>query len=293
MLSVLLPRSQLSDGSLERTYRRIAVDGFLIYIEGENSIFNEELNTVEYVGGGEGDVLDVMSMHLKKSNVSMDMGIHLVEGDEDMIEECEIEVYAELKDKCVTMYTKEGDDDNDGGSDEDDISFCLQGEDKEFKELIQNTKSFTESAFYYEPVLEKIRQKVAVEGDQRGNEYDINYFVDTNYMDDPNLNWSMSDNDECVKEPNNGDEYVNIGGNDSGANIDGWEPMNVEGLWRDPKKIYFDPARPRLELEMIFKDRKLFKSIVIEDTIENCTSFKWVRNERTRVCAKCAIEGCD
>ncbi|KAM7268525.1 hypothetical protein ACFE04_010691 [Oxalis oulophora] len=318
---------QVRAGRLEEAEREIAKDGFLLHLGGKLK-FNDEEETPEYVGGGrhfcrvrpdemsmdhlnsivmpliEGDILDVLSVHFKKPSMSIDVGLHLVEDDEDMvalivswIEEGGVDVYVELADKCVAMYTEEamikmrsedprnkgkavaddesaeqaesearfeGDDENDGGSDEDDldgVSFCSKGEDEEFKELIQNAKNFTKSESYYEPALDQIRDKVAAdkgatEGDQTGNESDGNYSVETNYMDDPNLNWSMSYNDEGVDVPNGGDEPANIEGNDNGADSDGWEPMNVEGTRHDSKKIYFDPSRPKLELKMMFKDNK-------------------------------------
>ncbi|KAM7250588.1 hypothetical protein ACFE04_022471 [Oxalis oulophora] len=273
--------TEVSAGRLEEAEREIAKDGFLLHLGGKLK-FNDEEKTAEYVGGGRHFFPvrpDEMSMNYLKTYIVMPL----------------------IEDKCVAMYTEEamikmrsedprnkgkavaddesaeqaeskagfeGDDENDGGSDEDDldgVSFCSEGEDEEFKELIQNAKNFTESESYYEPVLEQIRDKVAAdkgatEGYQTGNESDGNYSVETNYMDDPNLNWSMSDNDEGVDGPNGGDKPANIEGNDNGADSDGWEPMNVEGTRRDSKKIYFDPSRPKLELKMIFKDNKQFKS---------------------------------
>ncbi|KAM7256450.1 hypothetical protein ACFE04_012191 [Oxalis oulophora] len=183
----------------------------------------------------------------KKPGVSIDVGLHLVENDEDLEElvvewilDRKIEVYVEAAEGSASQFNDagknkgksmvndeidfgfEGDDEDGGCSDEeslDDVSFCSEGGDDEFIELINNAKSYT-----VETVIEEIKQR-GVE-DTVGNQSDNNYSIDTNYMDDPGVNWSMSDDDDCVVDS------AACNDNDS----DGVEPMNVEGIRRDPMK---------------------------------------------------------
>ncbi|KAM7269924.1 hypothetical protein ACFE04_029138 [Oxalis oulophora] len=119
----------------------------------------------------DGDISDVLSIHFKKSSVNVDDGLHLVENDEDLkklvldwVLDRKIEVYVETevgstsqqfndvdvgKNKGKSVVNEEIDygfegDDEDGGDDEeflDDVSFCSQGGDDEFTELINNAKS--------------------------------------------------------------------------------------------------------------------------------------------------------
>ncbi|KAM7277987.1 hypothetical protein ACFE04_005121 [Oxalis oulophora] len=216
-------------------------EGFTLHFDGKFN-FNEELKTVEYVGGRshhwpvqpkeltmvdlnniilqvvDGDMSDVLSIHFKKSRVNVDDGLHLVENDEDL-EELVVDW---VLDRRIEVYVETDGDDEDGEDDEeflDDVSFCSEGGDDEFTEMINNAKSYT-----VDTVIEEIRQRGA---NDEQNESDSNFSVDTNYMEDPDLNWSMSDNDECVNN--------NAAGN--GSDSDGVPPMNVEGIRRDPNKV--------------------------------------------------------
>ncbi|KAM7269547.1 hypothetical protein ACFE04_025044 [Oxalis oulophora] len=162
--------TEVSAGRLEEAERKIAKDGFLLHLGGKLK-FNDEEKTAEYVGGGRHFFParpDEMSMNYLKTYIVM-----------PLIEEAMIKMRSEdprNKGKAVADDESaeqaeseagfEGDDENDGGSDEDDldgVSFCSECEDEEFKELIQNTKNFIESESYYEPVLDQIRDKVAAD----------------------------------------------------------------------------------------------------------------------------------
>ncbi|KAM7264644.1 hypothetical protein ACFE04_002327 [Oxalis oulophora] len=228
--------TEVSAGRLELARQEVEKYGFLLHLGGK-FIFNDEEKKARYVGGGRHFYAvgpDEMSRdHLNNICVAMYTEEAMIKmRSEDPRNKGKAVEDDESAAQAESEAGFEGDDENDGGSDEDDldgVSFCSEGEDEEFKELIQNAKNFTEFESYYEPVLDQIRDKVAAEGDQGGNESDGNYSVETNYMDDPNLNWSMSDNDEGVDGPNGGDERANIEGNDNGADSDGLEPMNVEG----------------------------------------------------------------
>ncbi|KAM7251594.1 hypothetical protein ACFE04_010461 [Oxalis oulophora] len=194
----------------------------------------------------DGDISDVLSIHFKKPGVNIDDGLYLVENDEDLEELMvewilyrKIEVYVEVAEESASQFNDagknkgksvvndeidfgfEGDDEDGGCSDEeslDDVSFCSEGGDDEFTELINNAKSYT-----VETVIEEIKQRGAE--DTVGNQSDSNYSIDTNYMDDPDVNWSMSDDDDCVVDS------AACNDNDS----DGVEPMNVEGF-QQPRK---------------------------------------------------------
>ncbi|KAM7266375.1 hypothetical protein ACFE04_004272 [Oxalis oulophora] len=188
-------------------------EGFTLHFGGK-FYFKEELNVVDYV----------------------------VENDEDLEElvvdwalDRKIEVYVEAavgstsqqfndvgknKGKFVVNeeidYGFEGDSEDGGCSNEellDDVSFCSEGGDDEFTELINNVKSYT-----VDIVIEEIRQRGA---NDEQNESDSNFSVYTNYMEDPDLNWSMSDNDECVNDNAAGNDNAegndNVAGNDKNA----------------------------------------------------------------------------
>ncbi|KAM7264479.1 hypothetical protein ACFE04_002162 [Oxalis oulophora] len=259
-----MPPDCTSPPSLEvdRDSNENDIDGLKFHFGGKLN-FNEVDNTVKYVGGNtfswgalrskemnmkelykiiylfvEGEVVDVLSIHFKKPNVSMDNGLYLIENDEDVaalvaswIEDGKVEVFVELTDKCVSMFIQpdsvlddvgaggikdkdnhvgddvgfDGDDENGDNSDEDDhfdVSFGSDSdEDDERIQLIQNAKSFVETTANIEPVLELIRRKAS---DQNvGGESDDNYSIETNYMEDPNCNWSMDEDEEVVSRKTN------------------------------------------------------------------------------------------
>ncbi|KAM7276259.1 hypothetical protein ACFE04_018125 [Oxalis oulophora] len=178
------------------------IEGFTLHF-GDKFNFNEELN-----------VMDTLS----KPSVNIDDGLHLVNNDEDLEEfmvkwalDRKIEVYVQATKGSTSQFNDvekykrkfvvndeldldfEGDDEDGGCSDEeslDDVSFCSKGGDDEFTKLINNAKSYT-----VDTVIEEIRQTGA---NDEQNESDINYLVDTNDLEDPDLNCSMSDNYECV-----------------------------------------------------------------------------------------------
>ncbi|KAM7259032.1 hypothetical protein ACFE04_014773 [Oxalis oulophora] len=270
----------------DRNETDLASDGLKFHFGGKLN-FNEVDNTVEYVGGNtfswgvlrpkemslkelykiiylfiEGEVVDVLSIHFKKPNVSLDY-LHFVENDEDVaaltaswIEDGEVDIFVELTDKCKSMFIQsdgvvddvgaggikdndnhvdddvefDGDDENGDNSDEDDhFNVSLDSdsdEDDERIELIQNARSFMETAANIEPVLESIRQKATKQ--TVGGESDDNYPIDTNYMDDPNCNWSMDEEEEVVSGKNIGAPGNNAasngsggGNNDAGNNVAG------------------------------------------------------------------------
>ncbi|KAM7254344.1 hypothetical protein ACFE04_032026 [Oxalis oulophora] len=270
----------------DRNETDLASDGLKFHFGGKLN-FNEVDNTVEYVGGNtfswgvlrpkemslkelykiiylfiEGEVVDVLSIHFKKPNVSLDY-LHFVENDEDVaaltaswIEDGEVDIFVELTDKCKSMFIQsdgvvddvgaggikdndnhvdddvefDGDDENGDNSDEDDHFNVSLGsdsdEDDERIELIQNARSFMETAANIEPVLESIRQKATKQ--TVGGESDDNYSIDTNYMDDPNYNWSMDEEEEVVSGKNIGAPGNNAasngsggGNNDAGNNVAG------------------------------------------------------------------------
>ncbi|KAM7261747.1 hypothetical protein ACFE04_020824 [Oxalis oulophora] len=168
-----------------------AIDRFTLYF-GDKFNFNEELHIVEYVGGRshhwaiqlkeltmvdlnniilqvvDGNISNVLPIHFKKPRFSIDVGLHLVENDEDMeelvtswAEDGKTEVYMEAVEGSTSQFSDvgknkgkivvddepdfgfEGDDEDSGWSDEeslDDISFCSEGGDDEFTELINNAK---------------------------------------------------------------------------------------------------------------------------------------------------------
>ncbi|KAM7256389.1 hypothetical protein ACFE04_012130 [Oxalis oulophora] len=220
-----------------------------------------------------------------------------VEGIEDVaalvaswIEDGEVEVFVELTDKCVSKFIQpdivvddggvggikdndnsmgddvgfNGDDENGDNLDEDDlynVSLCSHSdEDDERNELIQNAKSFVESRANIEPVLESIRWKAS---DQTaGGESDDNYSIETNYLEDPNCNWRMDDDEDVVSRENidgsnNGDGSNNSDGGDGSNNGDqtvgddgsnnsdrgdvdgsGSEEMHVEHIRRKPRVLH-------------------------------------------------------
>ncbi|KAM7256937.1 hypothetical protein ACFE04_012678 [Oxalis oulophora] len=264
----------------DRNETDLASDGLKFHFGGKFN-FNEVYNTVEFVGG---EVVGVLSIYFKKPNVSLDMDLHLFENNEDVvalvaswIEDGEVEVFVELTDKSVSLFIQPDcvvDDVGDGGIKDKDNSV---GDDAEFDKMMKMVTT---------------HMKVEATDQTVGGESDDNYSIETTYMEDPNYNCSMDDEEDIVSQKNVGASgNGSVGGNntdggDGGNNADGGvndgsssEEMHSEHIRRESNKIYYDIDNPKLCLKMIFTDRKQFKEAVIEDSIVNYTPFKWVRNE--------------
>ncbi|KAM7276149.1 hypothetical protein ACFE04_018015 [Oxalis oulophora] len=182
----------------------VARDGLKFRFGGKLN-FNEVDNIVQYLGG------NTFYWGLRPNHMSM--------------KELYDIIYLFVQDKCASLFIKpdgavddveaggikdkdksigddvgfDGDDENDENLDEEDlenVSFGSDEEDDERTELIQNAKSFENSVENLEHVHESIRQKAP---DQTvGGESDGNYSVETNYMEDPDCNWSMDEDEEVV-----------------------------------------------------------------------------------------------
>ncbi|KAM7255424.1 hypothetical protein ACFE04_026126 [Oxalis oulophora] len=98
----------------------------------------------------------------------------------------------------------------DRGSDVDDvsvdgISFCSDREDEELVSLMTQANNFTETAATHGPEKDAIRQNRRV---TNASNSDDEYEVGADYMEDSNLNWSLTE-DEDVVAKNNGEGEVN------------------------------------------------------------------------------------
>ncbi|KAM7277920.1 hypothetical protein ACFE04_005054 [Oxalis oulophora] len=98
----------------------------------------------------------------------------------------------------------------DRGSDVDDvsvdgISFCSDREDEELVSLMTQANNFTETAATHGPEKDAIRQNRRV---TNASNSDNEYEVGADYMEDSNLNWSLTEDEDDVAN-NNGEGEVN------------------------------------------------------------------------------------
>ncbi|KAM7270843.1 hypothetical protein ACFE04_030057 [Oxalis oulophora] len=99
------------------------------------------------------------------------------------------------------------------------------------------------------------------------NNLEDEYEVAMNFMEDPNINWSFTIDDDFVHDDSGVDEVT--------SHVDG--EMNVPHTGetvRPTNKLYYDPEHPRLALDMIFRDHGEFRAAIIKYSIDNNTAFR-------------------
>ncbi|KAM7257211.1 hypothetical protein ACFE04_012952 [Oxalis oulophora] len=211
----------------------LASDGMKFHFGGKFN-FNEVDNTVEFVGG------NTFSWGLRRKEMSMK------------------ELY-----KIIYLFVK-GEVVGDGGIKDKDN---YVGDDVEFDVMMKMLTSLIKTFIMCLSIQTQIKQKAS---DQTvGGESDHNCSIETNYMEDPNCNWSMVDEEDVVSQKNVGASGNGFfgGNNADGGDVDecGSEEMHSEHIRQESNKIYYDPDNPKLRLKMIFTDRKQFKEVVIDD----------------------------
>ncbi|KAM7261063.1 hypothetical protein ACFE04_026538 [Oxalis oulophora] len=266
------PPSSEVDGDMNDS--DVARDGLKFRFGGKLN-FNEVDNTVQYLGG------NTFYWGLRPNQMSMKelYDIKYLFVQDGAVDDVEA---GGIKDNDKSIGDDvgfDGDDENDENLDEEDlenVSFGSDEEDDERTELIQNAKSFENFVENREHVLESIRQKAP---DQTvGGESDGNYFVETNYMEDPDCNWSMDEDEEVVSrkttQVNGSDVRHDVNGSyvchdvDPGNNADGGndadgsagEVENSEHIQRFKidlyKELYSHQINP-MESDRFWKHRVL------------------------------------
>ncbi|KAM7280481.1 hypothetical protein ACFE04_007615 [Oxalis oulophora] len=122
-----------------------------------------------------------------------------IDGDANQFDE-----YEETEDSGI--------DDEEDHNSVDGVSFCSDRVDEELVSLMKDAENIIDTAATHGPETDAIRHN---RRELNRNNSDDEYDVGTNYMEDPNLNWSFTTDEDFVPEDSDGEEV-----NDTEVGID-------------------------------------------------------------------------
>ncbi|KAM7255399.1 hypothetical protein ACFE04_026173 [Oxalis oulophora] len=125
------------------------------------------------------------------------------------------------------------------------------------------------------PETEALRQS---RGNRTRYSSDNDYELESNYLEDPTLNWSYTTEEDYISEDRDSDEVQSCGLD----RRDDEEVLHTGETIRASNKVYYDPKNPCLCLKMVFKGPIQFRKALIEDSIENSTLFIYTKNTKKR-----------
>ncbi|KAM7261121.1 hypothetical protein ACFE04_026596 [Oxalis oulophora] len=172
-----------------------------------------------------------------------------------------------------------------------DVLYASNNDDEEFDELKTQASGYVDG---FVNILPRFDMNTLSGDENQGTESgDPYYNVSNDFLDDSDMNWSitdeqkLSDNEEEVHQQV---LIVNHNVNEPAIEEDSGDYQHVR-VKKSAK--FYSPVNHMFEVNMIFTGPTQFKEAVVKDSIRNSTPFKYVRNESKRVRAECKTEGYD
>ncbi|KAM7272318.1 hypothetical protein ACFE04_026981 [Oxalis oulophora] len=183
--------------------------------------------------GGESDGHDVVD---GGDTISISREDPILSGEGATIDGDGATIDADAKEFDEYEETEEsGTDDEEDHNSGDGVSLCSDRVDEELVSLMKDAKNITDTAATHGPETVAIRQN---RRESNRNNSDDEYDVGTNYMEDPNLNWSFKTDEEFVPEDSDGEEVndIEVGVDDMRIPHIG-ERLRVDSVTRNNKRL--------------------------------------------------------